>query len=142
MLMPPRQPSPNRRSTLRRARSTPLHRLGALIIAVGVCGPVFWTAIALRDGVGPVIGWLGPFGVLIVSGASLAFIIVGAAIHGRAAAILSHRLAAAQGRLCPRCHYELDGLVLAGICPECGDPYTPESLAGAWRRRTGNRSLR
>lgn len=37
-------------------------------------------------------------------------------------------------RTCPRCGYDLRSLPGSGACPECGEPFSPELLAGARER--------
>ncbi len=42
-------------------------------------------------------------------------------------------------RCCPVCQHDLGGLSAEGRCPECGAPYTPQSLQTAWRRNVNVR---
>ncbi len=41
-------------------------------------------------------------------------------------------LAAARGRLCTHCAYDVSGLEAAGTCPECGRAYDAEADARVW----------
>ncbi len=36
-------------------------------------------------------------------------------------------------RMCVRCWYSLAGSPAGGVCPECGEPYTPEDLRERWQ---------
>ena len=48
---------------------------------------------------------------------------------------LTRRLAAASGRLCPRCEYPLPGAVDGVcVCPECGHKDTEENIRAAWKK--------
>ncbi|HVZ92949.1 MAG TPA: hypothetical protein VG797_00410 [Phycisphaerales bacterium] len=42
-------------------------------------------------------------------------------------------LAAKNYRICLDCRYDLGGLADAGVCPECGAPYSAASLKKSWR---------
>lgn len=42
------------------------------------------------------------------------------------------RLREAGYRVCPTCSYDLSASALQGVCPECGDPYSPETLREKW----------
>ena len=48
---------------------------------------------------------------------------------------LTRRLAAASGRLCPRCEYPLPGAVDGVcVCPECGHKDTEENIRATWKK--------
>jgi predicted amidophosphoribosyltransferase len=51
--------------------------------------------------------------------------------------MLRRRLSRDLGMLCPGCRYVLSRLPSPGACPECGRPFTVESVREWWRVHYG-----
>ncbi len=46
-------------------------------------------------------------------------------------------LAPSAAFVCPHCHYPLRGLPDAGLCPECGTPYSRADISAYWQQHFG-----
>jgi RNA polymerase subunit RPABC4/transcription elongation factor Spt4 len=107
---------------------------GTVVYLTAIAVMLFWVIVGARDGLGVVYATLGRAGTLLGSLVTMVCIVVGVLLHSRGRSRLCRRLQESDGRLCPRCHYNLTGLTDEGHCPECGEPYSPDRLAEAWRR--------
>jgi len=90
-------------------------------------------------------GWLGPKRAFLPSGNSFTSIALVVAITpvGLVVGILlsswyirsvRRRVAAADGRLCTHCWYDLSALGERGVCSECGTAYSVAALRQAWTK--------
>lgn len=122
------------RAPLRRARLSRLQVAGTLVHQTAIAVMLFWILVGARDGLDVVYATLGRVGTLLGSLVAVVCMVVGVLLHSCGRSRLSRRLQKSGGRLCPRCHYDLAGLSPEGQCPECGETYSPDQLAEAWRR--------
>ena len=54
--------------------------------------------------------------------------------------VARQRAKKARWELCLECEYPLEGLPLDGHCPECGEAYSRDLVAGIWQRRWTNKN--
>lgn len=64
--------------------------------------------------------------------ASLLLVGVGLLLMKRSERRARQLIRSGQVHVCPRCCYSLIGLDASGDCPECGVPYSPETLRQRW----------
>lgn len=127
-------PDSRSRTALTRPKRTRSQIAGWLLIYLGFAVSIFWSVIAIRDGAHVVVATLGTKGLYLGGLITIMLQLGGTILILRARAETSRRLHATNGRLCPRCHYDLSGLDSSASCPECGDSYSPAALAAVWRR--------
>lgn len=128
------EPTNSTRRPVRQARPSRLQVAGTLVQMTAMAVLLFWVIVGARDGLGVVYATLGRVGTLLGSLVAIFSMVVGILLQSWGRSRLSRRLQQSDGRLCPRCHYNLAGLTDEGHCPECGEPYSPDQLAEAWRR--------
>ncbi len=71
-------------------------------------------------------GWLTAWMIIAVM-----FLVIHTWLESKIRGV-NRTMARSSWMICPSCRYELEGLSSKGVCPECGDAYTTESLARAW----------
>lgn len=94
--------------------------MGSFAVAGVVPVPVTWDAYIWRV-------------LVITAGAMFLTTLVMSGSDYRALRMLRRRVAGSWGRVCPECGYDLSRLPEQGECPECGAPFTTESLAEVWK---------
>jgi len=110
----------------------------ALTLGPMVAFSVFYAAIVVLVWFGWLdLKWLSfskvfGFARIPLSAALPAFMLVGFLLARWYIRSVRRRVAAAEGRLCTHCCYDLSALAEQGVCPECGIAYSMAALRQAW----------
>lgn len=111
----------------RRSLSARVTKVGAWFFAFPLV--LLWIILPIVRG-----GWMG----VAVSLAVIAAVLAAGHLSERPQRLAARRLIHARSklyRICP-CGYDLAGSPIEGLCPECGDAYTPQSLKEHWEGGT------